>query len=221
MPAALLGILRGFGASALAGIKANPAAFLVRVFRGMYAASLGSIGVFWYTGWRRQRVEKGSGKFPIPGATKLKAKFPASLKDAPPPEAVQGVTPTGKGVSNPIGDPSKNPAITFGTNANGKHENFDPIRYTRRLHTAQVIARQFHLKLTGGYRTKEHNAAVNGVPDSLHIDGLGFDFVGASSDMARAMQWAKNQPKVFSEVLIHDAGSGIHLHLGFWPGAGL
>jgi hypothetical protein len=89
-----------------------------------------------------------------------------------------------------------------------------------RKHAAEKIASQFGLHLTSDYRTPAHNAEVNGVPGSLHTKGLAFDMVGPN--MEAAAQWAQKYQgpgKVFDEVLVHDAGSGLHLHLGFNTGS--
>lgn len=37
------------------------------------------------------------------------------------------------------------------------------------------------IRITSGYRTKEHNEAVGGVPDSSHLRGLAVDIAATSS----------------------------------------
>ena len=75
------------------------------------------------------------------------------------------------------------------------------------------------LRFTSGYRSPERNAAVGGVPNSWHtrLDDLGHaraqDYVGTSADMKAGAAWARTQPS--QEVLIHDVGSGLHLHVAF------
>lgn len=212
---------------ALGAFKSNPAGFIVNALRFQYKLMIGQIGFLWYTGWRRERVQPGQGTFPIPGISKLKAQYSASAPDAALPtdnSSTGGISPTaGAGGGASIAAPGVNTpgAVPSGsTNHSSKHENFDPIRYSHRLHTAQKIANRFGLHITSGYRTAAHNASVNGVPGSLHIDGLAFDFVGNLSNMQRCLSWAQTQPNVFSESLI-DSRDGLNLHLAFWPGAGL
>lgn len=75
------------------------------------------------------------------------------------------------------------------------------------------------LTQTSGYRTPEHNAEVGGVPNSYHtqLDANGnsraYDFVGSAADMQNAAAWAKQNGA--TEVLIHNAGSGQHLHIAW------
>lgn len=72
---------------------------------------------------------------------------------------------------------------------------------------------------TSGYRTPEHNAEVNGVPNSYHtqMDDSGnsraYDFVGSAADMQNGAAWAKANGA--TEVLLHNAGSGQHLHIAW------
>lgn len=80
-----------------------------------------------------------------------------------------------------------------------------------------AFGRTYGLKHTSGYRTPEHNAAVGGVPNSAHTrkDKKGRaaadDFVGSEGAMKRAASDAKRRGA--KQVLIHDAGSGRHLHI--------
>lgn len=85
----------------------------------------------------------------------------------------------------------------------------------------QGIKQQFPgLRQTSGYRSPEHNASTPGsAKNSLHMqrDAQGnsraSDFVGSARDMAAAGAWAKaNGAK---EVIIKNAGTGIHLHVGW------
>ena len=87
--------------------------------------------------------------------------------------------------------------------------------YKDRLAQAQSIASRFDLKVTSGFRSVAHNAEVGGVPGSLHTKGLAFDMVGSNDQMQKAKAWAESRKDLFQEVLVHDVGSGSHLHLGF------
>jgi hypothetical protein len=219
-------LLAGLGSSVLAGIKANPVTYLVKLARGLFTGSLGSIGFLWYTGWRRERVAAGSGQFPFPGLSKLAKQFDPSLPDESFPENISGVGSKANKQANTNKnalDPALTPPgqVAPGQATKSKHESFDPLRYQARYHTAQRIANQFNARITSAHRTPAHNAQVGGVPESLHIDGLAFDFVASVSDMSRLLRFGQDHPELFSEVLLHNVGSGYHVHLAFWPGAGL
>ena len=87
--------------------------------------------------------------------------------------------------------------------------------YAPREQAAKAIAARFGLHVTSSYRSPAHNAEVGGVPNSLHTRGLAFDLVGSDSQMQKAKAWAESHKEMFQEVLVHDVGSGSHLHLGF------
>jgi hypothetical protein len=66
-------------ASLLAGKMAGSnqkAKFVVQALRAAYIASASGIAVAWYSAYRNERVEPGTGKFPFPGVTKLKRTQP-------------------------------------------------------------------------------------------------------------------------------------------------
>lgn len=77
----------------------------------------------------------------------------------------------------------------------------------------QYIATTFGLRVSGGYRTPERNRAVGGVANSYHLTGRAADFVGTQEQMLAARQWARNNGA--REALIHNAGSGTHLHVAW------
>lgn len=66
------------------------------------------------------------------------------------------------------------------------------------------------LRVSSGYRSPAQNKAVNGVTNSLHLTGQAADMSGSAADMQAAAGWAKSQGY---RVLIHNAGSGMHLHV--------
>jgi hypothetical protein len=84
-------------------------------------------------------------------------------------------------------------------------------RYRELMNVAQKIAKQYGLKITSGYRPQSSG--------SLHKSGLAFDMVGRETDMRRAAAWASKNPGLFQEIFVHNEGSGLHLHLGFYPDA--
>jgi hypothetical protein len=77
------------------------------------------------------------------------------------------------------------------------------------------------LTIGSAYRDPTHNASVGGVANSNHLTGRAVDFSipgmsgSAEAEALRPMaEWAKsNLPGV--TYLIHDAGSGMHLHMNF------
>ena len=87
------------------------------------------------------------------------------------------------------------------------------------LDIQQYLAKKFGLSPSSGYRDPSHNAAVGGVPNSYHTRGTpsdpgAIDLVGPVAAMRAASAWAA-QHLGPEENLIHDVGSGLHLHLAF------
>lgn len=66
------------------------------------------------------------------------------------------------------------------------------------------------LRVTSGWRSRLANRRVNGSPRSLHLQGRAVDFVGPMVMMERARRFALELGA--SKAIIHDAGSGLHLH---------
>ncbi len=88
------------------------------------------------------------------------------------------------------------------------------------LQIAGALAKKHHLKINSGYRTPAHNKAVGGVPGSDHTKGTpsnpgAVDLGGSVADMQAA---AAEAHSMGIGTLIHDAGSGLHLHLSFAGG---
>lgn len=69
------------------------------------------------------------------------------------------------------------------------------------------------LVVTSAYRTVTHNARVHGVPGSRHTLGQAVDLFGTERVMRRAAALARELGAV--EVIIHDTGSGLHLHVAW------
>lgn len=77
-----------------------------------------------------------------------------------------------------------------------------------------ALAKQFPgLRITSGYRDPERNRRANGVKNSWHLKGRAVDFAGSAGDMQRALAWGRQNGAI--ESLIHNAGSGQHLHLAW------
>lgn len=77
----------------------------------------------------------------------------------------------------------------------------------------KYIDENFGLQVSGGYRTPERNRQVNGSATSFHLTGQAADFVGSMTEMQKAKSWADQNGAV--ETLIHNAGSGTHLHVAW------
>lgn len=91
---------------------------------------------------------------------------------------------------------------------NGRKIDSSVLRY------ANEISRQFpKLRFSSGYRDPAANARANGVPNSFHLSGRALDFSGSSRDMQNAKVWAERNGA--REALIHNAGSGTHLHVAW------
>lgn len=91
------------------------------------------------------------------------------------------------------------------------------------LAVANYLAEKFGLSISSGWRSVQHNEEVGGVANSLHTHGSAgnpgaIDFVPPSS---AALAWATSHIAGIEEALIHDVGSGLHLHLGFFKKGGL
>ncbi len=64
---------------------------------------------------------------------------------------------------------------------------------------------------TSGYRSIEHNADVGGSVASKHVLGMARDYV--AKDQAGLDQCAEAARRLGLWVLLHDVGSGNHVHV--------
>jgi 3D (Asp-Asp-Asp) domain-containing protein len=85
----------------------------------------------------------------------------------------------------------------------------------------RAFGSKFGLRMTSTWRSPSHNAAVGGVPNSKHTHGSmsnpgAIDWLPPSQ---AAAAYARNHG--VPEVLIHNAGSGVHLHTGFFRRGGI
>ena len=71
---------------------------------------------------------------------------------------------------------------------------------------------------TSGYRDPERNASANGSPTSYHLEGNAVDVYLGNLTKEEQETIKENFSPYFSEILYHNAGSGLHLHLGNYIG---
>jgi len=74
----------------------------------------------------------------------------------------------------------------------------------------KYIAETYNLRVSGGYRDPVRNRQVGGVENSKHLTGRAADFVGTREQMEAGLAWSRANG---GRGLIHDAGSGTHLHV--------
>lgn len=89
-----------------------------------------------------------------------------------------------------------------------------------REHARWVLAHVRGLTLTSTRRSARRNRAVGGVPNSFHLTGRAADFSGSAEALAAGAAYARKSrigPRCTGpeEVLIHDSGSGVHLHVAW------
>lgn len=94
-----------------------------------------------------------------------------------------------------------------------KHSGFNGLTDTAKQGTQWLMGQFGGLRFTSGYRDPQRNAAAGGVKNSKHLTGQASDFVGTEAEMQAAAKAAK---AAGAKVLIHDSGSGRHLHIE-WP----
>lgn len=122
---------------------------------------------------------------------------------------MMGGGPPGSGYSN-MGAPAQVQATpqTGLVNFQGRQIDASVLRY------ANDIARMFpQLRFSSGYRDPAHNQRVNGSPTSWHLKGRALDWSGPAQYMQAAKQWALSNGA--REAMIHNAGSGTHLHVAW------
>jgi hypothetical protein len=96
---------------------------------------------------------------------------------------------------------------------------------TGTLKTAQKVASMFGLRISSTWRDPAHNRAVGGVEGSLHTHGSmsnpgAVDEVGPVGQMMAALAWVQSHLSL-KEAMVHDVGSGLHLHMGFFEKGGI
>lgn len=75
--------------------------------------------------------------------------------------------------------------------------------------------------ISGGARTPAQNASVNGEATSYHLNGNAVDIVlppTTTSEQSKQIEKAIKDTGLFDEVLYHDVGSGLHLHVAGYRG---
>lgn len=93
------------------------------------------------------------------------------------------------------------------------HPGFKGLTSGAQVGSQQLMGAFPGLRFTSGHRSEAANSAANGVKNSKHLTGQASDFVGSEEQMQAAAKWAKERG---AKTLIHDSGSGRHLHIE-WP----
>lgn len=219
---------------------------LVRIGRFFYSATFGWLAISWYTGYVNERTSEGEGaKFILPSGTQPVISAP-DRKDKSLPGSggggseglgetllkggeeivkgvILGVNYQGKGTAGrkliaispeQLGVPGSALAGYLWTAPNNEKQKppYEKQRYTELLQVASRIGHAFGLRISSGYRPESTG--------SLHGSGLAFDLVGTTPNLKRAATWCAKYPGMFQEIFVHNEGSGIHLHIGFYPDAG-
>lgn len=78
-----------------------------------------------------------------------------------------------------------------------------------------MIEKEFGIlpTITSGKRSEEYNKSVDGAANSFHLTGDALDMYIGTVDEATASRIKEQAKTLFNEVLYHDAGSGLHLHV--------
>jgi hypothetical protein len=89
-----------------------------------------------------------------------------------------------------------------------------------REHVLVLLARCPGLTLTSARRSPDRNRRVGGSPGSFHLKGRAADFTGRPEVLEFALRLARAErvgPRCTGteEALIHDSGTGVHLHLAW------
>lgn len=89
-----------------------------------------------------------------------------------------------------------------------------------RAHALRILDLVPSLRLTSTRRSPDHNRRVGGSAGSYHLVGRAADYVGPRAHLERAASLARADrigPTCTGpeEVLIHDVGTGLHLHIAW------
>lgn len=109
---------------------------------------------------------------------------------------------------------SGGPATSASTSSWSKHGT---------MRWARDFATKHALRITSSFRTPAQNKAAGGVEGSYHTKGTkrnphAFDFVPPKQTALTAAKRMTPRP---AEAMIHDAGSGMHLHVGLFRKGGI
>lgn len=82
-----------------------------------------------------------------------------------------------------------------------------------------LLARVPGLRFTSGYRSAARNRAVGGVANSYHVKALAADFVSLTGKYPESLLAAVREVarRHGFSILLHDAGSGLHIHCEYEP----
>jgi len=200
--------LFGFLANKIA--KGDKSVLLVKLFRGLYETMGAVIVLAFYTGWRAERVPRGSLSLPIPGLYKGGVVNAQALDAA---EAEYSPSLLGGSTGN-----TKQQG-TIGTAARGGVPLGDS--KSTLFHLALEAKNRFGLSV-GEYPPfgPVHNVHARG---SLHYLGRAFDASGPAASMRAFALWVTNNYGSHITELIHNPGfsikNGRRVPPSFWGAA--
>lgn len=207
IPAALAKI----GPQLMGAARRNAPALIVRLGRFSYLTSAGVLSLIAYTAWKNQGNELGFFETLRSGSW--------TPEDADKPLELAGAA------SGAIAGAAEGAKTGVGANGVSEREQYNERDYNARLQAITQVGASFGLHVTSGKRSDAENSNANGVGGSLHLvssGALAFDLSSGpgpvSPNERRMYEWANTRPDIFQEVLLHNSGSGWHVHVAFRPG---
>lgn len=88
---------------------------------------------------------------------------------------------------------------------------FDSLDGHTKWHVQRLVEHVPGLSISSGRRSPDHNRRVGGSPTSKHLQGKACDLYGPELDMMHGRRTAQHEGA--SRAIIHDSGSGRHLHV--------
>lgn len=131
-------------------------------------------------------------------------------------EYVSENTKNGVGINSTVN--FKEPSLKFSEADNPDWENVNPTMKERAITFIGDIHKNTggsdkNPLITSGYRDPERNKAAGGVSNSWHTKGMAVDLYLGDYTPEEINNIEKMARERFGEVLFHDSGTGLHLHI--------